>query len=434
MLTDEYVYTDIAFAEIRDKHIKRTVEIALLLIALNGIGWAYFAYTYQAWAMCTVDIVGAAAASTLLLICRIKRLPAFTMTHIAMLVAFGFIWAFLLVVEGLPAGRFPTLNHWWFVATGMASCLLFVDSKKWRLVYALFSFLSFIACDQGLLHIPAFGPLPDHVAETMFKLMEAGAHSAVFIVFMLLAGVFIASISNAEVQLRRANALQESLLSNMLPQSVADRLRKEGKTFADDYLECSVLFADLVGFTTLTTKMRPEDLVKLLDNIFSEFDELTESLHLEKIKTIGDAYMVAAGLPAPRPDHAKALVSLAFKMRETIRGYADLNVRIGIHSGAVIAGVIGRRKFMYDLWGDTVNIASRMESHGVVDEIQVSEHTAELIADEFALKPRGEIEIKGRGLMNVFLVAGKHIVRPTLDTSGCNGLPTNQQYIRGGGK
>ena len=123
--------------------------------------------------------------------------------------------------------------------------------------------------------------------------------------------------------------------------------------------------------------------------------------------------MVAAGLPEPRADHAQASVALAFKMRETIREYADLNVRIGIHSGSVIAGVIGRRKFMYDLWGDTVNIASRMESHGVIDEIQVSERTAELIKDDFVLKSRGEITIKGRGSMNVYLVAGKHLVRPT---------------------
>ncbi len=425
MLTDEYVYTDIAFAKVRDKHIRRTVEVALLLIALNGIGWAYFSYSYQAWPMLFVDLFGAAAALSLLLVCRIKSLSALTMTHIAMLVSFGFIWAFLLVVEGLPAGRFPTLNHWWFVATGMAACLLFVDSKKWLIFYALFSFVSFVLCDQGLLRFPAFGPLPDQTAETMLSIMEGGVHSGVFVVVMLLAGVFIASISNAEIQLQRANTIQESLLSNMLPKQIADRLRREGKTFADDHLECSVLFADLVGFTTLTTKMRPEDLVKLLDDIFSKFDELTESYGLEKIKTIGDAYMVAAGLPEPKADHAKALVALAFKMRETIREYADLNVRIGIHSGSVIAGVIGRRKFMYDLWGDTVNVASRMESHGIVDEIQVSEHTAELIKNEYALRPRGEITVKGRGQMNVFLVAGKHIVRPTIDSSG---LEQNSRY------
>jgi len=417
MLSDDYVYTDIAFAKIRDQHIRRTVDVALLLIALNGVWWGYFAYSFQAWPMLYLDVIAAAAALTLLFTCRIKHLSAHAATHTAMILAFTFIWASLLVIEGLPAGRYPTLNHWWFIATGMAACLLFVDSKTWRLFYTLVSFVSFVHCDQGYLTIPAIGPLPPETADTMFRMMEAGVHSGVFIVVILLAGVFISSISNAEVQLRRANAIQESLLSKMLPKSVADRLRREGKTFADDHLECSVLFADLVGFTTLTTKMRPEDLVKLLDDIFSKFDELTEAFHLEKIKTIGDAYMVAAGLPEPRPDHAKACVALAFKMRETIREYADLNVRIGIHSGSVIAGVIGRRKFMYDLWGDTVNIASRMESHGLGDEIQVSERTAELVKDEFALKPRGEIEIKGRGSMHVFLVAGKHIVRPIPDSA-----------------
>jgi len=417
MPSDDYVYTDIAFAEVRDKHIRRTVDVALLLIAINGIWWGYFAYSFQAWPMMYLDIVCASAALTLCVFCRIKHLPAYSATHLAMILALLFIWASILIIEGLPAGPYPTLNHWWFVATGMAACLLFVDSKTWRLFYTLVSFISFVVCDQGTIHVPALGPLPAATADTMFQMMEAGVHSGVFIVIILLAGVFIASISNAEIQLKRANAIHESLLSKMLPKSVADRLRTEGKTFADDHLECSVLFADLVGFTTLTTKMRPEDLVKLLDDIFSKFDELTESFQLEKIKTIGDAYMVAAGLPEPRPDHAQACVALAFKMRETIREYADLNVRIGIHSGSVIAGVIGRRKFMYDLWGDTVNIASRMESHGVGDEIQISERTAELVKDEFALKPRGEIEIKGRGAMHVYLVAGRHIVRPTLDSS-----------------
>lgn len=413
MLNDEFVYTDIAFEQARERTIRRTVEIALVLIVLNGIWWAYFAYSFRAWSMVYVNIFGALGVSIVIIITKFfKSLSAFAMTHLALVIALAFIWAFLLVVEGLPASQYQTLNHWWFIATGMAACLLFADSTVWRAVYTGFSFISFVVCDRGILVIHAFGPLPPETVTAMFPIMEAGVHSGVFLIVIVLAGVFISNIEQAEKQLNLANATLESLLSNMLPKTIADRLRQEGKTFADGYTECSVLFVDIVGFTILTTKMRPNDLVRLLDEIFSKFDMLTEEFGLEKIKTIGDAYMVAAGLPEPRADHAKACVGLAFKMREIIREYADLNVRIGIHSGSVVAGVIGKRKFIYDLWGDTVNIASRMESHGIVDEIQVSSQTAELIKEDFVVKPRGDIVIKGRGLMPVFLVAGKPLVRP----------------------
>jgi class 3 adenylate cyclase len=148
-----------------------------------------------------------------------------------------------------------------------------------------------------------------------------------------------------------------------------------------------------------------------LDEIFSRFDELTEQFGLEKIKTIGDAYMAAAGIPEPRLDHAQACVGLGAAMRSVIKEYAGLKARIGINSGSVVAGIIGKRRFIYDLWGDTVNIASRMESHGVIDEIQVSERTAQLISDEYETVLRGAIEVKGKGQMLVHIVKGKRLPR-----------------------
>ena len=155
--------------------------------------------------------------------------------------------------------------------------------------------------------------------------------------------------------------------------------------------------------------MPAEKLVRLLDEIFSRFDELTHAAGLEKIKTIGDAYMVAAGLPDPRPDHAAALVHLAVEMRAVVREYANIGVRVGINSGGVVAGIIGTRRFIYDLWGDTVNIASRMESHGVADEIQISESTYLAVKDLYECQPRGEIPIKGKGDMPVYLLVGRKI-------------------------
>jgi adenylate cyclase len=174
-----------------------------------------------------------------------------------------------------------------------------------------------------------------------------------------------------------------------------------------------VLFADIVGFTALSATISPAALVRMLDTIFSEFDRLADQHGLEKIKTIGDAYMVAAGVPSPSPDHAPRAVHLALDMIAALARFnADtgntLRVRIGIHSGPVVAGVIGRRKFIYDLWGDTVNTASRMESHGVPDRIQISDQTRGLVqAAGFELEERGLIDVKGKGTLRTWFVTGR---------------------------
>jgi guanylate cyclase len=179
---------------------------------------------------------------------------------------------------------------------------------------------------------------------------------------------------------------------------------------AQEYAEVSVAFADLVGFTEHSAAMAPDELVALLDRIFSAFDELADAQGVEKIKTIGDAYMVAGGLPEPRPDHLEAVARTALAMRDAIAGIAQrtsqqwLDLRIGLDTGPAVAGVIGRRKFIYDLWGDTVNTASRMESHGLPGQIQVTERVAAALGPEFRLRPRGVIEVKGKGPMRTFLL------------------------------
>jgi len=201
----------------------------------------------------------------------------------------------------------------------------------------------------------------------------------------------------------------ESLLLNILPAPIAERLKAHELTIADSFPECSVLFADIVGFTPLSAKLGAKQLVDLLNEIFTTFDEFTEELGLEKIKTIGDSYMVAAGIPEPHPDHAKAMVDMAERMLRHFEDMDDIEgetiaIRIGIHSGPVVAGVIGKKKFIYDLWGDTVNTAARMESHGIPGYIHVSLATAELIKGTYKLESRGISEIKGKGAMETFLV------------------------------
>jgi adenylate cyclase len=230
-------------------------------------------------------------------------------------------------------------------------------------------------------------------------------------VTLALVGFFSdADTRSAEEHLAKEHARSERLLLNVLPPAISSRLKDGEETIADGFKEVSVLFADMVGFTELSARMPPADLVSVLNEVFSEFDELAGKYGLEKIKTIGDAYMVAAGLPEAREDHAAVMARMGLDMLEVVsalnarKGYS-LAVRIGIHSGPVVAGIIGKRKFSYDLWGDTVNTASRMESHGEKGRLHVSAVTAELLKDAFVVEPRGTVTVKGKGEMSTFFVS-----------------------------
>lgn len=216
----------------------------------------------------------------------------------------------------------------------------------------------------------------------------------------------------SEVALRQARKKAELLLLNILPQPIAERLKKGQRTIADSFEEVTVMFADLVEFTKYSAQTSPQALVETLNVIFSMFDRLAEKHGLEKIKTIGDAYMVVAGLPTPRKDHAEAMAQMALDMREAIAKYNSENgesfkIRIGINSGPVVAGVIGIKKFSYDLWGDTVNTASRMESQGQPGQIQVTRATYERLQDQYLFDERFPIHVKGKGEMTTYLLTGK---------------------------
>ncbi len=203
----------------------------------------------------------------------------------------------------------------------------------------------------------------------------------------------------------------EMLLLNILPKEISEVLKAAPRTIADQYTEASILFADVVEFTPMAANMTPLQLVDLLNEVFQCFDDLVEKYDLEKIKTIGDCYMVASGVPRPRPDHATALVNLALDMQAAIAGRPfggrQLKFRIGISSGPVVAGVIGRKKFIYDLWGEAVNLASRMESHGRSQNVQITRNTYELIKHAFDCEALGLIEVKGAGLTEVWRVLGR---------------------------
>ncbi len=250
------------------------------------------------------------------------------------------------------------------------------------------------------------GPVIPHWALLVFRPVLAGGLFATIVACSYYArrATFL-----AEDAFQREHQRSEDLLLNILPPSIADRLKATSSTIADGFGNVTVLFADIVGFTTMSARLSPERVVEMLNELFSQFDDIAGRLGLEKIKTIGDCYMVAGGLPTPRPDHAEAVADMALAMVRVTAALGSrvgepIRVRIGLHSGPVVAGVIGKRKFIYDLWGDTVNTASRMESHGLPGAIQISEATQQQLVGKFRLTSRGIIDVKGKGPMPTWFV------------------------------
>jgi len=231
------------------------------------------------------------------------------------------------------------------------------------------------------------------------------AFGITFLLFWYQANLVI----NAEQAMNKAIAQSEALLNNVLPSVIANRLKQTEVIIADSFPDVSILFADIVNFTPLSQSMTATEVVELLDDLFSRIDVLVHKHKLEKIKTIGDAYMVAAGVPVRRSDHAEAIIAFAIDLQSALIAYnhetgRSLQFRIGINSGPVVAGVIGKLRFLYDLWGDSVNTASRMESHGIPNEIQVTEETRNLLIGKYTFEDRGIIDVKGKGQMRTYLL------------------------------
>ncbi|MBL9217745.1 MAG: response regulator [Opitutaceae bacterium] len=286
-----------------------------------------------------------------------------------------------------------------------------------------FQTLEFMKADPRLRHVPVIMLTAlDDVASTV-RCIEAGAEDYVPKPFnpTVLRARISASLEKkrlrdqeqaflAQLQIERSKS--ERLLLNVLPKAIAERLKAGQRTIVDSFIDSTVLFADIVGFTRIASRQSPHRTVQLLNELFSGFDRIAEQRELEKVKTIGDAYMLAGGVPVNRPDHAEACTEAAFEFLEAVKVFnrrhsLDWAIRIGMNSGPVVAGIIGTKKFSYDLWGDTVNIASRMESHGQPGKIQVSEATRKLLAGKYEFTPVGVIEIKNSSPMPTYLLTRK---------------------------
>jgi adenylate cyclase len=206
----------------------------------------------------------------------------------------------------------------------------------------------------------------------------------------------------------------DTLLINILPRSIAEKLKEMPQTIADSFSSASILFADVVDFTPMAERVPPARVVEMLDQLFGHFDTLAERYEVEKIKTIGDCYVAAAGIPSPRPDHARMLALMALDMLDAVReqgplGSLGFELRIGISSGPVVAGVIGRKRFLYDLWGDAVNTASRMQTEGTPGRIQITRATHDLLKDEFICERRGAVQIKGKGQLETWYLVSRRV-------------------------
>ena len=323
----------------------------------------------------------------------------------------------------------PMLNQWALGGFGPAGgimfwgisapfgALLFLDIREARplfILYFIFSFAS-ICMDR-------FYPPPESWARTppwlTFYMLLFNAVGFGVVVYMNIRhfakgkNEAMDALDQEHRLLKQEREKSERLLLNILPEPIADRLKRNDNFIADGFSQVTILFADIVNFTPLSARISPQRLVSLLNAIFSRFDELAETYGLEKIKTIGDAYMAACGLPLPVEDHARRCADMALAMQEAAANFENadigsLQLRIGMNTGPVVAGVIGVRKFNYDLWGDAVNTASRMESQGQANTIQVTEDTFLLLKDEYEFEERGLQQIKGKGEIRTFILKGR---------------------------
>ncbi len=380
-----------------------------------------------------------------------------------LMTALSTVWVTLYFVKGLtPSALIPLA----YQVISLTSVLLFLRTKRFRLFRTSQLFMTLLL--PGALQwslggfVPSSGVILWSFTAPLGALLFAGTKEAVpwFVAFVaitlalgiadphlaskasmlgrpLIISLFVLNIAGVTLtcflmlryfvgqreralvalDLEHRNLVQEQerserLLLNVLPSTIAARLKTSSAVIADGFADVTVLFADIVNFTPLSDRVSPEQLVKLLDELFTDFDGLVERFNLEKIKTIGDAYMVAGGLPVERPDHAQAVADMALEMNKAVGRHGasagdGFSLRIGMDTGPVVAGVIGRKKFIYDLWGDTVNTASRMESQGIPGRIHVTARTRDRLADAFELESRGEIQVKGKGPMTTYFLLGR---------------------------
>ena len=365
---------------------KETLTLSTVLVCLLSPAWVITYGVLGLWLPALIPL-GYVIVSviSLVLFARTKRYRTFRSVQLASLLTLPFALQWSL--GGFLASSGVAL----WALTAPLGALMFAGTREalpWFVGYLVLLGISVV-----LEPVLAPADIPDPVRVAFF----AGNVAGVSLTAYLLLQYFVR-------QRDREHGRSERLLLNVLPGPIAVRLKQGETVIADRFPGATVLFADIVGFTPMSADQPPERVVEVLNDIFSAFDLLADDRGLEKIKTIGDAYMVAGGIPVPRDDHCEAVADMALAMMRECDGRAAVQLRIGIDAGPVVAGVIGRRKFIYDLWGDTVNTASRMESHGLPGEIQVTGRVMERLRGTYRFEPRGSVDVKGKGAMPTWLL------------------------------
>jgi guanylate cyclase len=395
---------------LEDRLRKKVLVTSAVVVALLACFWVCTYAAFGLWRSAAIPFTYQLLVVVLLgWLARTRRLAAARTALLGMWLVLPFALQWSLggfVASGVVMA--------WAVAAPFGSIILHDAraSLPWFAAFLAMAVASAVAEPRLALHGATFS----ESMRLLFTVMNVAGVAAVTFVLLQYAfrqrEMMQAALKLEHELLQAEREKSERLLVNILPAPIADRLKVSDAAIADAFGEVTILFSDLVDFTKLSGRTSPAELVAFLNEIFSRLDELADRHGIEKIKTIGDAYMAAAGLPAPRSDHAEAVAEMALDMRESL---ADLRgpdgslvrMRIGINSGPVVAGVIGRRKFIYDLWGDAVNLASRMESHGVAGEIHVSEATQRRLRDRYVFESRGTIHIKGKGELQTWLLTGR---------------------------
>lgn len=338
---------------------------------------------------------------SLFLFYRYKRFEYFTFTQLVMLLVMPFFMQWIL--GGFAASSGVAI---WAILSPVGA-LMILGTRQSTPWFLLFLGLAFISWKLNHYFAGNAMPIPIGVKDAFFLMNITGTASILYGVLRY----FQAQKERVMISLELEQARSDKLLLNILPAAIAERLKANDMRIADHYESVTVMFADLVSFTQMSEKMPPLQLIDLLSQVFLRFDQLAEKYHVEKIKTIGDAYMVISGAPIVCADHAHRIAAMAIEMQSALNDVAiktgvDLHMRIGINTGPVVAGVIGSSKFSYDLWGDTVNMASRMENTCMTDAIQVTQATQSLLQSDYAFSARVGVDVKGKGIVDTFILLG----------------------------
>jgi adenylate cyclase len=384
--------------ELRQK--KALLVVLAVLILPVSVVWGSLYLSLGSAVGVVPFVYFAVSLGSLVVFARTRRFHPFLVTQLLDILLTTTVGQ-MLVGGFLPSGG---VGLWGLLAP--LGALVFLEVRQavaWFVAFVVVFLLTGVAGEV----LFSDADLPVWFISTMLALNVVGTAS---IAFTILAS-FAHQRNVALTALRAEQEKSEGLLLNILPSVIAERLKAAAQPIADHFAAASIVFADVVDFTPLAQRLPPAETVGILDQLFSRFDALVERHGLEKIKTIGDCYMAAAGVPSVDPDHAPKAARLALDMRDELdvsaqAGLPGLELRIGINSGPVVAGVIGTKRFLYDLWGDAVNTASRMESHGTPGEIQITRATYELLKDEFVCRHRGTIDVKGKGEMETWYLVG----------------------------